>query len=456
MKALLGRRGVSSPISRIAGCWLWAFFPLLTLGCVDLTEPWKQGGTGGSKADALELADAPSLVGTGGAFEGNLGSGGRAGTDGAQSSEGGRSGAIDVALEGAGGGLDDATVDGGEGVDLGDGESVDLGPSATDGNADTSIAGSGGVGSGGAGGRRDAGSGSGGTRTGGNGGRASGGAGGRGGAGGSATGGASTTRSGGNAGRSGTGGAGSGGVATGGSAKADAGTDANLPDGLVLYYPCEHAVGTSLPDESGHAYDGTLPTDTESYRFATGKVGKALHLVESSKGYVRIPIEVFRDATDLTIAIWINVTEPSPALDRVFDIGIDAKLGQNRETGTTYMTFLLSDPYHHGEHSFSSTKDGYTHARKIEADASAIRSDEWRHIAVTIGSGRATLYVDAKSVDTETSVLAPKDLGAIDYAYLGRSQFTEEPYLDALIDEVRVYDRALSADEIRSLFDYAR
>lgn len=436
MKSLLGCMGVL-PISRLPSWWL-LLFPLLGLGCVDLTEPWKQGGTGGATSDAPELADGLVAAGTGGDLGGNVGSGGRGGMDGATASDRGDfGGAIDVATGGAGGGMDGRTADAGEGLDAGAPD--------TDGIADTSIVGTGGAAAGGAGGRTDAGTG--GKGTGGSGGRNTGGAGGKGGTGGSATGG--------KGGSSGSGGAGAGGAGTGGAAVLDAGPDVVLPTGLVLYYPCEHAVGTAMPDESGHTHDGTLPTSTDGYAFETGKVGKALRLIATNRGYVSIPVGVFKDATDLTIATWIKVTTSSPTFDRIFDVGIDAKLAQNKETGTTYMTFLLSDPFNDGEHSFSSTKDGYTNARKVPAPASAIPSNEWKHLAVTLGAGIATLYVDGKSVATATSMTTPKDLGPIDYAYLGRSQFTDDPYLDALIDELRVYNRALSASEIQSLVDYA-
>lgn len=426
-------------------------FPVLGLGCVDLTEPWKQGGTGGTGSDAAAMADALGPAGTGGDLGGNVGSGGRGGVDVAPASDGGGTGGgIDVALGGADGRSDGRTVDGVEGTDGG--------ASDTDRIADTSIAGADGAAAGGAGGRADAGTGgAGGKSTGGSGGRNAGGAGGRGGSAGSATGGKGSGGSAGNgggAGGSGGKGGGAGGTGSGGSAISDAGADVAFPTGLLLYYPCEQAVGSTLRDESGRGNDGTLPS-RDGYAFETGKVGKALRLNASNRGYVSIPIGVFKDAADLTIATWIKVTASSRTLDRIFDVGVDAKLAHNKETGTAYMTFLLDDPFNNGEHSFSSTKDGYSNAKRVAAPARAIPSYEWTHIAVTLSAGVATLYVDGKPLATETSVVTPKDLGPIDYAYLGRSQFTDDPYLDALIDELRVYSRALSANEIQSLVDYA-
>ena len=236
--------------------------------------------------------------------------------------------------------------------------------------------------------------------------------------------------------------------------KADAGPDLLLANGLVLYYPCDQANGTTLPDESGNGYDGTLvatSSGTPGYGFTGGKIGSSLRLYEAGSGYVSVPVDVFKDAGDITIATWLRVRSFT-AFQRIFDLGIDAKLAQNAETGTVYMTFLLDDPFSNGEHSCSSTKDGYGSAQKIAAPANAISTNTWKHVAVTLSGGNATLYIDAASIGTRSSMLAPKDLGAIDYAFIGRSQFTDDPYLDAQIDEFRVYNRALSASEIRTLY----
>jgi len=48
--------------------------------------------------------------------------------------------------------------------------------------------------------------------------------------------------------------------------------------------------------------------------------------------------------------------------------------------------------------------------------------------------------------------LGPADLGTIDYAFIGRSQFGVDPHFDGMIDELRIYDRALSAAEVDALY----
>ena len=80
----------------------------------------------------------------------------------------------------------------------------------------------------------------------------------------------------------------------------------------------------------------------------------------------------------------------------------------------------------------------------------------WKHVAIVLGSGQSHLYVDGALVtNTSTITLRPADLGTIDYAFLGKSQFGADPYFDGKIDEFRVYNRALSAAEIQALYQFA-
>jgi hypothetical protein len=45
----------------------------------------------------------------------------------------------------------------------------------------------------------------------------------------------------------------------------------------------------------------------------------------------------------------------------------------------------------------------------------------------------------------------PKDLGSTTQNWLGRSQYTADAYFSGALDEFRIYNRALSAGEVRYL-----
>ena len=53
-----------------------------------------------------------------------------------------------------------------------------------------------------------------------------------------------------------------------------------------------------------------------------------------------------------------------------------------------------------------------------------------------------------------TLTLRPVDLGTMDYAYLGKSPWSVDPYFEGQLDEVRVYRRALSAAEVQTLAQF--
>jgi len=232
----------------------------------------------------------------------------------------------------------------------------------------------------------------------------------------------------------------------------DTSTDAStLLSGLLVYYKCESATGTTLQDSSGNGNHGTLVGGTAGYTFPAGKVGKALALAKAGSGYVSVPTAVFANAKDITIATWINVTT-SQSWARVLDVGVNAKIASNTSTGTKYMNLV---PKNGGTNlAFAISKDGYGSEQTLTS--AALDTGKWRHVAVVLGTGQSSLYVDGVLVpNTSTVSLRPTDLGTIDYAYLGKSQFSNDPNFDGQIDEFRVYGRALSATEILALFQFA-
>jgi hypothetical protein len=434
---------------------LWLF-----VGCVDLTPPWSkvtaQGGAGGSGG-----ATPDGAAGAGGALDagagGRIDTGGLGGTSG---EAGGLGGAIDAPPPGTGGATDAGRGGAGGAIDV---AIPGTGGAAIDGGAggapDVPLPGTGGVATGGTFG------GTGGKATGGTTtstvGKATGGT--TTGSGGKATGG-TTTGTGGAArtgGASGTGGAtGSGGVTgTGGTTTPDAGPDvqpdtSTLANGLLAYYPCESVSGTTLPDISGNGNHATLSAGG-SYSFGPGgKVGNALTLIKNQSGYVSMPPAMFRGLTQITVATWVKVVT---AVDwqRLFDIGVNANLSRNPTSGTNtiaYMNFVPQD-YSGTSAVFAITNTGCANEQRISA--SALAAGTWRHVAIVLSGSTGTLYIDGGSpIVNNTMTLSPANLGNIDYAYIGRSQFSVDPYFDGMIDEFRVYNRALSAAEVQTLYNF--
>jgi hypothetical protein len=77
------------------------------------------------------------------------------------------------------------------------------------------------------------------------------------------------------------------------------------------------------------------------------------------------------------------------------------------------------------------------------------------HVAVTLGfepTRASSIYIDGVEKEDSISMKTrPSAVGVTTKNYIGRSQFADDPDLDGMIDDFRIYDRALSAAEVAAL-----
>ncbi len=79
--------------------------------------------------------------------------------------------------------------------------------------------------------------------------------------------------------------------------------------------------------------------------------------------------------------------------------------------------------------------------------------NEWHHVAFTLSSGTGRLYFDGVEIGSKALLSKPSDLTLGDgaRAWIGRSLFASDPYLEAAIDDLRVSCTALSAEQVAEL-----
>jgi hypothetical protein len=179
------------------------------------------------------------------------------------------------------------------------------------------------------------------------------------------------------------------------------------------------------------------------YSFGAGRAGNgnALDLSYAKQGYVTLPPGLLAEACDFTIATWVYLNTNTNAFSRIWDFGQDA---------TTYM-FLTPITNIDNFARFAISVSGNLHEQGIKAQM-AVPTLQWTHVALVVGASGATLYFNGSPVGSDTTMtLRPVDLGRTANDYIGRSQFSSDPYLDGKIDEFRIYDRALSVEEIQAL-----
>jgi Concanavalin A-like lectin/glucanases superfamily len=207
-----------------------------------------------------------------------------------------------------------------------------------------------------------------------------------------------------------------------------------LSSGLVALYLFDETSGTSAADSSGNGHAATL---SGGATFASGLQNNAVTLSGSNQ-YVSLPSGIVSGLSSFSICTWVKLSA-APQWSRIFDFG----------TGTTEYMFLTPN-------SGAGTRFGITTAgngQEQQLNAPALATGSWQHVAVTLTAGTGTLYVNGAQVAQNTNMtLSPMSLGTTTQNWLGRSQFGVDPYLSGQIDNFRIYDRALSAAEVQTLY----
>ncbi|WP_372663714.1 LamG-like jellyroll fold domain-containing protein [Cohnella sp.] len=198
----------------------------------------------------------------------------------------------------------------------------------------------------------------------------------------------------------------------------------------IAELPFNETSGTTATDVSGNGWNGTL---TGSATWVTGNSGNAVDL-NGTNGYVALPAGVVSGADTTTIAAWVNLDTVSN-WSRIFDIG----------SGTSKYMFLTPKSGATGNIRFE-IKNGSA-VNSVDATA-AFAAGGWHHVAVTLDGATGTIYVDGQKVGSGGVNIRPSQLGVTTQNWIGRSQWSVDPYLDGRVDEFRIYNRALSAEEV--------
>ncbi|MEU1254568.1 beta-L-arabinofuranosidase domain-containing protein [Streptomyces chartreusis] len=170
-----------------------------------------------------------------------------------------------------------------------------------------------------------------------------------------------------------------------------------------------------------------------------GRFGTAAENVRGSYRYVDLPAAVLGGAPAITLSAWVKPTHDANWA-RVFDFG-------DNNTRYLYLTARNAN----GVPRFAVTTGGPGGEQGLDGTA-ALPLGRWSHLAVTIGGGTGTLYVNGSAVARNTPMtLTPAALGTLANNWLGRSNFAADPVFAGAYDEFNVWSRALSAAEITEL-----
>lgn len=204
---------------------------------------------------------------------------------------------------------------------------------------------------------------------------------------------------------------------------------------LCVHLKFDETTGGIAANAADKAASCPLPN---SGSWTSGRIGNCASLDGKSQ-YVELPVGVVSDLSDFTISAWVNLRNASRS-SRLFDFG-----GNRGE----WMTLVVNSG--NGKPRFDvTTVHGYN-TQSIEG-SSAIPTNRWVHVAITLSGKTGTVYMDGESIGSNPAIdLAPFQLGATLRNWIGRSQHERDPYLDGKVDDFRIYDGALTPEQIANL-----
>jgi hypothetical protein len=177
--------------------------------------------------------------------------------------------------------------------------------------------------------------------------------------------------------------------------------------------------------------------------YATGEVGQAFSF-DGTSSYLEVSNSPLWDfgTNDFSIEFWVNFSRVLPSV-AAGDESI-ALLAHDEESGTpNKWIFGLG-----GGELYLYINDAATGPQFLVQSAFAPETNQWYHIGLTRASGVLAIYANGARVSTATNDLAIPTADAP--LTIGQA---EDFFMKGLMDEISIYDRALTADEIAGIYE---
>ena len=168
-------------------------------------------------------------------------------------------------------------------------------------------------------------------------------------------------------------------------------------------------------------------------------------LLDGWYGYYSAPPDVYFSG-DFTITAFVNVVSITNWA-RLIDFG---NFDFYSYVNTDSILFALS--------SFSSGQpllrvyNGISFNAMNNPSSNALSTSVWTHVAGILRGNNISIYLNCIMTNSETITLLPQKV-VRNFNYIGRSNWQYDDYANAKFRNVRIYNRALSATELRTDFN---
>jgi hypothetical protein len=214
---------------------------------------------------------------------------------------------------------------------------------------------------------------------------------------------------------------------------------------LLAYWSFDEGKGDQAKDTSGNGLRATLIRT----RWTEGVRGKAVHLdgEGSYLDYSESPRLNFAAGSPFTIAFWVRTKRAQGTL---------LSQRNSRDGGA-----VLDIGIKNGHLQSQVRQDGNDIFLPVLTDGPFVNDGSWHHLALTRVEQRTELFFDGIAHRQNSGGMAGgaittnmRALGAERYWIEHNTLIFGNPHCDGDIDEFCIFDRALKADEIKSLAEH--
>ncbi len=218
-----------------------------------------------------------------------------------------------------------------------------------------------------------------------------------------------------------------------------------MTDGLVGYWKMDSSVGTwngttnEVVDSSGNGNHGFASGTPGSLASTTaGKFGNGGVFDGSNDQIIVLYDPILNITGDITFTAWVKGIQGTIISKDDGNNGYDANEWN--------YDFWIDN----GKISFYSDASGFN--PYLESNTT-FTADNWHHVVFTRNGSNITYYLDGAEDGTHVNGNTFPD-NSYDL-HIGDCHHSENSLFDGLIDEVRIYNRALSPREVRKLYEWA-
>ena len=226
----------------------------------------------------------------------------------------------------------------------------------------------------------------------------------------------------------------------------------NFDFGMIGWWRFDETSGTTAQDSSGNSYHATLyNAGSGSASWTTGKLNGAL-LLDGSNDYLAINTLHYTAQSEIpavSLSAWIKTGRSSQGYIISYDRSEFWRLSVGGESNNGKLFFATMDS--------QGIADQYSQV--------SVSNNVWRHIVVSYDSNSSTkyFYIDG-SLDSSYVVHGNRPLGSKSLTRYGTIGTTNEDtsynnggtrgsFFQGEIDDLRLYDRKLSASEVTQIYN---